>query len=91
MEIVTLFVMIPVLFWYAYTVSEPKRTQRWLRGRELAELSEQAVRLPPRRRFPRPRPRPQRTEIQVWPPPTRRSPLLAPSPLHPMWDRWIDG
>jgi hypothetical protein len=93
MQIVTLTVMIPVLFWYAYTVSDPDRARRRRRDQdsELAALSAQSVRLPRRRRFPLRRARRPEIQLAIASRPASRATVPAALPSHPLWDRWIDG
>ena len=89
-DIPPLVIMLPVLGWYLYTIIYPDRTSRRHRvGQEPDALGAESVRLPRRRRFPRPRARRPSMEFRSM----RGQPQRAGSPLttHPMWDRWIDG
>jgi hypothetical protein len=76
MHMITLFIMLPVFFWYVYTITDPQHPSR-LRSDGREPLSAESIRLPPRRRFPRPRRQ-------------RRFADFA-RPAHPLWDRWVDG
>ena len=90
MEMLTLYFMLPVIVWYVYTITDLHRgSRRHRNGQESDALDAESVRLPPRRRFPRPLSR--RDGIQY--PSVQGQLQRAGSALtaHPMWDRWIDG
>jgi len=90
-EMLPLFIMMPVLgWWYLYTIADTVRGSRRHRdGQESDALDAESVRLPRRRRFPRPLSRRDGIEYRS----VRGQPQRVGSPLtaHPMWDRWIDG
>ena len=90
MQMLTLYIMLPVLAWYLYTITDPQRASRGHRaGPDSDGLAPESVRLPRRRRFPRPFSRRGGIEYR----PVRGQHQRAGSALtaHPMWDRWIDG
>jgi hypothetical protein len=87
MWMLTLVVMMPVLFWYFYTITDPQRPSRGRRGGDWGSLGPEAVRLPPRRRFSRSR----RNTTGFRAEPARREWRGSSGTAHPMWDRWIDG
>jgi hypothetical protein len=86
MGMLTLYIMVPVLGWYLFTISSPERGSR----RDSAgDLDRESVRLPRRRRFPRALSRRNGIEYRS----VRRHHRRTGASLtaHPMWDRWIDG
>jgi hypothetical protein len=88
--LLTLCIMLPVLGWYLYTILEPRRASRLAgAGQDAVSRDPQSVRLPRRRRFPRPLARRRRIEARSVRGQQQRA--GAPPAPHPLWDRWIDG
>jgi hypothetical protein len=90
MEILTPFVMLPVLGWYFYTITDRQRPScRQGADQYSAFQDRESVQLPRRRRFPRPVSWRSGIEYRS----VRGHHQRAGSALaaHPMWDRWIDG
>jgi len=89
LEMLPLFLMMPVLgWWYFYTIADPERAARRA-DQDAVSRDPESVRLPRRRRFPHRLSRRPGMEFRS----VRGQPQRVGSPrmAHPMWDRWIDG